>query len=146
MDPDFIDLRDPERLAQMVFAGVRSQHPAMVPVVHAVADLLHSMAKKVEEDHMEASREFMGRCRQLVGDRGTASNGDRTFYDHRINIVWSPRESVPMMTVRDNQTGETIGSWVGTSPPSCRIRGGRLEELLDHLRSIMVLDDVVRNI
>lgn len=88
--------------------------------------------------------EFMGRCRTLVEHRGRRSGTRIVYNDAELGIEWNPSAREPTVKVYDHRSGTLIGSWVGTQWPHCTTDATRLQELVTHLREIMVLDDLSR--
>ena len=99
---------------------------------------------------------MMSRCRWLVEHRSIVEeSGDRvihTYTDAVVGVTWSHAKPevpygedypMPHMAVTDLSTGLVIGSYSGTHG-GAGLGAERAQEIVDHLRSIMVLDDFVR--
>lgn len=105
---------------------------------------------------MTPQRELMSRCRWMVEHRAQRVTGGRmlssVYEDQVIRVTWErlapevpygPDWTMPHMTVEDKTSGLVIGSYYGASGGSSA-HTGRAQEIVDHLRSIMVLDDFAR--
>lgn len=105
---------------------------------------------------MTPQRELMSRCRWLVEHRPQKVTGKRIitsiYEDQNVLVRWEhpspeipygPDRPMPHMVVEDKTTGLVIGSYHGASGGSSA-RTERAQEIVDHLRSIMLLDDFAR--
>ena len=105
---------------------------------------------------MTLQHEMASRCRYLVETRGTTttcSQASSTEYGDRVvRIRWvrpisgklrEPSLVTPYVIVEDALTRKLIGSYYGIEWYS-PLHEGAVLKYVDYLRSIMVLDDLVR--
>ncbi|MGE3483642.1 MAG: hypothetical protein AB7L09_02800 [Nitrospira sp.] len=107
---------------------------------------------------MTPQAELMGRCRWLIENRGVCLDKGtmrtHSYRDARVAIYWEyPHPGTPYgpdypnahMVVSDVTTGTVIGSYTNQHG-GCGLDTPRAQQIVDHLRSIMILDDLVRGV